>query len=474
MNKFFVVFSMLVLGGECFAAADLTRVFVRQNWPWSREITVTYHLVGAEGAVDVNPAFFDGDRPLAWNGNGVKGDVYAVTGNRDHVFTIDPTAAFPDCPNRFKDFRVQLSPSSPSAVSTEVLYKVMELSSGAMKDITRAELVRGDYGAVETDFGAIGPGFNTTLTNVCIWTGITNNLAKYAGTHMVFRRIPAGTFKCSVTLAKTNEVTISKDYFIGVFKITYAQMSVLGLYDDSYGWDISWARYWGSSSTAATDYRPANGYAMRFVQGGDGQNMGTNNVNLAYVASATDNRLLPRLMSRVRQGPSALLVPFNVPSQARWLRALRAGTDTYYYDGLPTPENLTQNVQLDRLGLYRYNGGVTDNGDGTYTENGPCTVGRFLPNAFGLYDMLGNHQETSQDVYDSELSGLDPFSGVGVSYSAHAMMGTDYLGSAAILPPSRSSSQVHNHADRHDAWGVRPSFTADEVMSVAEYEKIRQ
>ena len=49
------------------------------------------------------------------------------------------------------------------------------------------------YGAFETDYTVFGPGFSTTLENVLIWTGVTNDV-KYATTHLVLRKIPAGTF----------------------------------------------------------------------------------------------------------------------------------------------------------------------------------------------------------------------------------------------------------------------------------------
>ncbi len=71
----------------------------------------------------------------------------------------------------------------------------------------------------------------------------------------------------------------------------------------------------------------------------------------------------------------------QLPSEARWEYASRAGTDTPYYWGEKIQDN------------YLWHAG--NRVSGKYANS----VGRKLPNAFGLYDMLGNVEETCLDFW---------------------------------------------------------------------------
>jgi formylglycine-generating enzyme required for sulfatase activity len=66
----------------------------------------------------------------------------------------------------------------------------------------------------------------------------------------------------------------------------------------------------------------------------------------------------------------------RLPTEAEWEYAARAGTAGRYYDSLPA------------IAWYAEN-----------SEEGPHAVGEKMPNAFGLYDMLGNVSEWVLDRY---------------------------------------------------------------------------
>lgn len=73
---------------------------------------------------------------------------------------------------------------------------------------------------------------------------------------------------------------------------------------------------------------------------------------------------------------------FRLPTEAEWEYACKAGTSQTRYG------------ELDSIAWYKNNSGQT-------TQN----VGNKEPNAWGLYDMLGNVWEWCSDLYDTEVYG---------------------------------------------------------------------
>lgn len=74
---------------------------------------------------------------------------------------------------------------------------------------------------------------------------------------------------------------------------------------------------------------------------------------------------------------------YRLPTEAEWEYACRAGSSTTFYFG-------NDSTQLDKYAWYAGN-----------SEDRYHKVGEKLPNAWGLYDMLGNVMEWTLDHYDA-------------------------------------------------------------------------
>jgi len=204
-------------------------------------------------------------------------------------------------------------------------------------------------------------------------------------TTLVLRRIPAGIFTMGSPPDEVgrwdyetqHQVTLTQDFYIGVFEVTQKQWErVMG------GWP-SWF-----SNVSVRDSRPVEQVAYDDIRGtsaGSGW-PGDNDVD-------SDS-----FMGKLRRKTGLVL---DVPTEAQWEYACRAGTTTALNSG----KNLTDEVtcpNMAELGRYWYNGGEGYSSD-CGLVNGTAEVGSYLPNAWGLYAMHGNVWEWCLDWYESDL-----------------------------------------------------------------------
>lgn len=169
---------------------------------------------------------------------------------------------------------------------------------------------------------------------------------------------------------------------------------------------------------------------------------------------------------------------FKLPLEAEWEFACRAGSTAALYSGkeLTTvstssgqPMATNADANLDELARYGYNGGMTD-ADGNvltvdYTwspEHGTAKVGSYKPNAFDLYDMLGNVREITRSVWAFDCSSVDPNAEQDVGSNNIVMRGGSWHDTANWC---RSASRASWGSSDWPSWnqmyqGVRLSCTA--------------
>lgn len=201
--------------------------------------------------------------------------------------------------------------------------------------------------------------------------GVTNDV--YKTDYLVMRRIPAAgkTFRMGSpdTEAKRNadneilhSVSLTNDFYMAVFELTKKQYkNVIGSEPNE-----RYFQYVSTNPVDAVTYNAFRGSGKLWPKNGHDVDTGSN----LYVFRSTLN--LPTL---------------DLPTEAEWEFACRAGTLSARYDGSEHPGSGTDDISS-----------IAWVGSGTTEPHG---VGLLIPNAYGLYDMYGNVDEQCLDYFSS-------------------------------------------------------------------------
>ncbi|MEI6150215.1 MAG: formylglycine-generating enzyme family protein [bacterium] len=251
----------------------------------------------------------------------------------------------------------------------------------------RVVATRGDYMAIDVSGGTGATTYPVTYYRTLADVPGGANSDAYKTTNILMRLIPKGTFTMgspSDELGRYGEetqhdVTLTKDFYLGVFEVTQRQWELVMTNKPSY---FNKATYYATRPVEQVSY-----YDIRENPANSDDPAADWPANSAVKATSFMGKL------RAKTG----LTGFDLPTESQWEYASRAGTATALNSGY----NLTNTVsdpRMSEVGRYWDNGGsgYQLNSD---TSVGTAKVGAYQPNQWGLYDMHGNVWEWCLDWY---------------------------------------------------------------------------
>ena len=306
-------------------AAEVKNVTAKYAWPWG--VYINYEVVDTfpwYTMLIVSATDRTGNNTYKASTNLLTGDTGMNAGTHRLMWDLDK-----------QGIKLQSTNVVFTVDYFDPLYCVIDLSGG-----TNAV----SYPVTYMDAPPSG-GFNTDV---------------YKTTKLVLRRIEAGSFTMGSPSGESgrdsdetqHKVTLTKPYYIGVFEVTQKQYAlVMGR----------------NPSNFSGEKRPVEMVSWNTIRG-----------NTDWPASSAVSAVSFMGRLRARTG-----LAFDLPTEAQWEYACRAGTTT----------------------AYSY--GASVNGDYMwYTSNSSSQtheVGTKKPNGWGLYDMHGNVWEWCLDWYASSL-----------------------------------------------------------------------
>ena len=342
MKKLMLLAAVVIAVRCVFAAAPtITGVTAQQRYPWNGKVDISYTVTGdiAEEAkqravlTSLKVSAIDIVANTTNTATQLSGDLSLAAGTHAIVWDMDAEGL----PLPFKSSNIVFK---VSCETTPAMYCVIDLSGGANAS---------SYPITYLASPPIG-GFNVDA---------------YKTTKLVLKRIEAGTFIMGEEQTdESHRVTLTKPFFCGLFEVTQKQYELV----------------MGTNPCSSTSYGKGNTYPVHYVS--YDMIRGTLDGSKWPASSAVDSSsFMDKLRSRAK-------LDLDLPTEAQWEYACRAGTTTTYSYGNSA------------------NGDYMWYKDNSSSKTHP--VGSKSANPWGLYDMHGNVNERCLDWYGDLAYGTDP------------------------------------------------------------------
>ena len=402
-----IAFALLAFGAS---AATVEKMVVRQLWPWQDAIMVEFKLSGVTGPTDVNITLSANGAPIDLPSTAFDGELFAL--ERDGLYQAKVTPPAELIGREVEDLGVSVVPVA-SQTSTNILYRIYDLDTGACEEVTAGSIAsgqRGDWHWANTNAARLVPGVAApaALTNL-VWTGF-NADDKYKTSHLVMRYVPGKNAEVHILNYASSHGVVPNNYWIAVYETTQSQ----------------WTRIHGSTPSfyTAGDTRPASNVtydSIRGAKGGEGEE-----AKYYWPNDPDPDSFLGKLRTKTSG------VKFDLPWQALWEYADQVNSGWATGNDFNRVTTFNTNEPIDTP-----NGHFADASSNTWTtcENFPGTfkgnastyaaVGSYAPNMIGIYDMHGNVSELCVDWSNGYVRQSDQTSLAGaanVDLSDYTMM----------------------------------------------------
>jgi len=351
------VFAAAILGWTAaYAAVSVSNVVVQQRWPWNGKVDIDYEVFSdnADDSVFVYPDVKENDRNIA---------IAPRTLTGDGVETAMVGARVKPGKHRMTWHMDTDEPKLHSSSSTITLhavkggmYLVVDLSGGP-----NAESYPIRYSDVPPDLTK----GDCRTTELWLRLCLPGTFTMGSPSDEPYRGYAYTSSGSGYGNEKQHRVTLTKPFYMGVFEMTQAQYNyVMGSNPSSYKGDT----------------RPVETVSWNTIRG-----------SVAGAAFPAHTQVDPTsFMGKLRARTGCL---FDLPTEAQWEYACRAGTSTALNSGKGY-----SNANINEVAR---NQGNLNDGKGGYTQH--TQVGSYKPNQWGLYDMHGNVAEWCLDWWRNEL-----------------------------------------------------------------------
>lgn len=378
---------------------------VQQRYPWSGDVDIDYTLTGVDSPRDVFVRFSVRENPEA-----------------------EPVVL-----SAFADISPLFEPSNGSWRATWQSSREKSGHFFSTNAVFSAELVYSpgtkttpytfDYLIVDLSGGAQAEEYPVSYMQMTVAEALDFfDKSEYKTTKLVLRRVGACTFSMGCApqphfqylgAETVHEVTLTKDFYIGIYEVTQKQYELV------------------AGVAAQNPECPAVNVTCNMMRGDTGPVRGEPSADSFFGLLRAKTSLA-----------------FDSPYEAQWECACKAGTETVWYTGYDSVDG----EYAEPLSTIAWHEGNS--------SGAAHAVGGKLPNAWGIYDMVGNVWEWCRDGAPQDL-GSAPAVDPSGDASLTARVGRGGSFKYGVHFDHQTVRTIESWDSYHDEVGFRASLTVE-------------